>query len=240
MTIPKLKSLMSRESSNDLTPPDGSPSAARIAETLRARRPLRDAVFDRLLPRDLRLASSQHWSPIEVATRASAWLDSLGVEDLVDIGSGPGKFCVVAALSGRARYVGIEQRERLVLTARNLARTLGVEDRVTFIQGTFGKIPPPEASAYYLYNPFGENLYERSEYLDDHVELTFERYYRDVAHVKRLLYNVRVGTYVMTYNGFGGRVPACFDEVFIDREMPNVLRIWKKVRFAAPGSLLAD
>jgi hypothetical protein len=187
-------------------------------------------MFDRLLPADLRAVSSQHWTPLEVAMRAAEWINQLDVRSVVDIGSGAGKFCVAAALTTRATFTGLEQRERLVRAATRLAQTFRVEDQVRFIHGTLGVTALPPADAYYLYNPFGENLLGTSEHLDDEVELGYARYRRDIAAVKAMLLNAPYGTYLITYNGFGGSVPVCYQSVRVDRELPNVLRVWCKSR----------
>jgi predicted RNA methylase len=190
-----------------------------------------DRDFDQFLPSELRCVSGQYWTPLVVAIRAAEWLDELNVRTVVDIGSGAGKFCVAAALSGRAQLViGVEQRARLIAAARDLAHVLDVGERVTFIHGTFGETSLPEADAYYLYNPFGENLFGPAEHLDDDVELGDARYQRDIAAVEKLLREARVGTYLLTYNGFGGEVPSSYRQVRVDLEMPNHLRMWRKTK----------
>jgi predicted RNA methylase len=210
-------------------------SAQRIARALRVGRCPSDRAFDRFLPYHLRLASSQHWTPLVVALRVAGWLDDLAVKTVVDIGSGAGKFCVAAALASHCDFMGIEQRPRLVASARGLAQIFDVEDRVRFVQGTLGQCSLPEANAYYLYNPFGENLFGPDEHLGDDVELSDERYERDVARMETFLERARVGTYIIKYNGFGGRMPPAYDEVRVDREMPNVLRVWQKTRSSRVG-----
>jgi predicted RNA methylase len=199
-----------------------------VADALRRGARLSDRAFDRLLSQDMRAASDQHWTPLVAAVRASRWLDDAGAETIVDIGSGAGKFCVVVALAGRCRVVGIEHRPRLVLEARALARLFDIEDRVSFLEGAFGAGPVPVADAYYLYNPFGENVLPSFDRLDETVELSDARYERDVAAVQRLLDEARPGTHLVTYNGFGGGVPTSFREARVDRELPSVLRMWTK------------
>jgi predicted RNA methylase len=184
-------------------------------------------VFDRLYPKSVRRASARYWTPLVVAMRAAEWLRPLGVRSVVDIGSGAGKFCVTAALMLPARFTGIEQRPQLVAAARELARTFQVEDRVEFIEGRFGDLPL-EAEAYYLYNPFGENLFGPDGQLEEDVELSHERYVGDIARVERMLLDAAVGTYVLTYNGFGGEFPRSYQRVYVDRELPNVLSLWRK------------
>jgi len=208
---------------------DPQAAALRIASALRARRPLHDHDFDRFLPPDLRLASGTYWTPLEVATQAAVWLDEAGITSVVDIGSGAGKFCVAGALAGRCRFTGLEQRNRLVFAGRQLARQFAVEDRVEFVHGIFGEVPTPMAEAYYFFNSFGENLFERDDRLDDEAELSDERYKRDIDRAVVFLRSVPVGTYVLTYNGFGGRLPRDYEELRIDRKLPNTLRLSRKV-----------
>lgn len=162
--------------------------------------------------------------------RAAEWLGELDVRTVVDIGSGAGKFCVAAALSGRCHFTGLEQRPRLVEAARALARLFQVDERTSFVEGVLGETQLPVADAYYLYNPFDENLLGEGEQIDTEVEHSTERFARDVAHVKQLLGSARVGTYVITYNGYGGLLPPAYHEVRVDRELPNVLRLCRKAQ----------
>ncbi|WP_437849656.1 hypothetical protein [Sorangium sp. So ce363] len=215
--------------------------AGAVAQALRAGRSPRNHDFDRFLPDELRRVSAQFWTPIEVAVRAAQWLDELDVRTVVDVGSGAGKFCVAAALAGRSHFTGIEQRPRLVMAARSLARVYEIEDRVCFVEAALGRAEVPRADAYYFFNPFGENLFGREDHLDEDVELGVDRYQRDTAAAEELLNEAPLGTYLLTYNGFGGRVPDSYDEVRIDRELPNVLRMWRKARLVAAGpGLCAD
>ena len=209
--------------------PAAEPLAASVvASALRMGICPTERAFDEFLPLELRAVSLQHWTPLFVAIRVAAWLDELQVRTVVDIGSGAGKFCVAVALAGKARPVGIEHRARLIVAARDLARAFDVEERATFIDGTFGEIQVPDADAYYLYNPFGENLFGCEDHLDRDVELGDQRYRRDVASAEHLLRSARVGTVLLTYNGFGGLVPASYEEVRMDGDMPDLLRIWRK------------
>jgi SAM-dependent methyltransferase len=206
------------------------PSPAQIAEALRAGSCPADRVFDRYLAYELRVVSGHYWTPLAVATRVAQWLDELDVRTVVDVGSGAGKFCIAAALAGRCRFTGLEQRPRLVSAARDLARLFEVEDRVSFVEAAFGCARSPHADAYYFYNPFGENMFGQSDHLDEDVVLSAERYRGDVAATEDFLRDVPVGTYLVTYNGFGGRVPDSYDEVRVDRDPLDVLRMWRKAR----------
>ena len=52
---------------------------------------------------------------------------------------------------------------------------------------------------------------------------------RDIAATEALLADAAHGTYVLVYNGFGGRVPSSYEPIRIDYDLPNVLRLWVKV-----------
>jgi predicted RNA methylase len=210
--------------------------AQNVAATLRAGRFPTDSTFDRLLPHDLRRLSGEHWTPLAAVVRAAQWLDELGVRTVVDIGSGAGKFCVAAALAGRCRLIGVEHRARLVASARELARALRVDERVEFAHRVFGQDPLPAADAYYVYNPFGENVFGSEHPFGEDVDVSEARYARDVAALEDMLQSAPAGTYFLTYNGFGGRVPYTYERVRIDRELPSVLCLWRQIgRLHVPG-----
>lgn len=204
----------------------------RVAEALRAGRCPPDRAFDRFLPDELRAVSGQYWTPLVVTKRAAEWFDDLNVRSVVDIGSGAGKFCVAAALAGHCHFIGLEQRSRLAASARTLARVFEVDNRVSFVEGAFSDIATPVADAYYLYNPFGEYLFGSRDYFEGDMERGGKRRARDVAAVEGLLQHAPIGTCVLTYNGFGGRVPASYQQIRVDDEMPNALRLWMKKRSA--------
>jgi hypothetical protein len=194
-----------------------------------------DSEFDRCMADDLRTVSSRYWSQLAVAERAASWFTAMGIESVLDIGSGVGKFCVASALASRCRFVGFEHRERLVEEARKLARAFGVDDRVRFEHAKFGEVALPQVEAYYLYNPFGENLFGHRDHLDSSVELSSYRYLQDIITVEDLLRAAPVGTHLLTYNGFGGRVPTSFVSVRVDRTLPSLLRMWRKVTVVEQG-----
>ena len=224
------------------TPTDVPPlriAVQRVAEALQTGGCPTDRAFDRFLPDELRVVSGQYWTPLAVAKRAAEWLDDLRIKTVVDIGSGAGKFCVAAALVGHCRFTGLEQRPSLVASARALTRVFGLHDRVSFVEGALGVVATPSADAYYLYNPFGRYVFGSRHDVDASVELSDARCARDVAAVEQLLRCAPTGTYVLTYNGFGGRVPASYKQIRVDRKLPNVLQLWRKQRSSPRSRMLS-
>ena len=219
-------------------PSNTDSGAAELAESLREGTLANDDDFDQFIPYDDRRVSSDYWTPLRVATRAAQWLDYFGARSVVDVGSGVGKFCVAAALGSRCHFIGIEHRTRLVTAARALARTFNVEDRVHFVQSAMSDSGWPKADAYYMYNPFGENLCRFEHQLDGDVELGIDRYKREIAEAERFIEHAPPGTLLLTYNGFGGRVPDSYEQVAIDRDQPYELRMWRKARHTGAGRVL--
>lgn len=189
-----------------------------------------DVVFDRFLPFEYRLASRHYWSPLRVVARAAQWLEELNIASVIDIGSGVGKFCIAAALATRARFVGIEHRAELIAVARGLASMLELETRVRFVLGAFDEVTIPAAECYYFFNPFGESLFRPEDQLDDEVEVSQARSLRDVEIAERLLRAAPLGTFVITYNGFGGTLPQDYQLVYSDTDFPCALRLAQKRR----------
>jgi len=231
-----------RTSADELLPRDAwTGPVSWIAERLRRGQCPPDRAFDSLLPDDIRSASSEYWTPLAVALRAAQWLDELEVQRVVDIGAGPGKFCVAVALASRCQLIGLEHRPRLVGIAQALAREFELDDRASFLLGSLQAGSLPAAGAYYLYNPFGENLHGPGGFLADDVELGCDRYALDIGSAQQAFRNAPRGTLVLTYNGFGGCMPASYEPLRVDRDLPCVLRLWRKVRADDDGTFsLAD
>ena len=196
-----------------------------IISTFRSGKLPDDVSFDKFIKSGAG-PSQLHWTPVGVAFTVASWLKEFGASSLVDIGSGVGKLCVAAAMSGDSTFIGIEQRPHLVSVARELAKTYDVEPRVSFIEGVFGEVDTPSASAYYFYNPFGENIISRDMHIDETVELTKARYAREVSYAKQFIEDVPSGTLIITYNGFGGVMPEKLKQLKMDRSHIVPLRLF--------------
>lgn len=189
-----------------------------------------DASFDRLYTAPIRARSAEFWTPVAVAFRAAQLLASQNVASVLDIGSGVGKFCLAAACAcPDIEFTGIEQRPHLVNAARAAKARLGVTN-AHFFAGDATATPWIDFDGLYLYNPFEENLYLDDNPLDHTVELSRRRLVADVRRVIAALVAAPVGTCMVTYNGFGGEVPATYDLAHIEGAGTNWLRVWVKRR----------
>lgn len=212
-------------------------AARLVAAAIRAGRRSANDAFDRFLGTELREVSDQYWTPLQVVRRAADWLRETRVPTVVDIGSGAGKFCVGAALLTRCHYIGVEHRPALVSSARALAATFEVENRVTFIHGNLDAAAPLNGNAFYLFNPFGGYDFGASRFSDPGVEFSPATRSRDIHATAALLAAAPAGTYVITYNGFGGRMPATYEQLEVALNMPGTLRLWKQRVTVLPASL---
>jgi SAM-dependent methyltransferase len=191
---------------------------------------MNDKELDALLPTAVRQASSRYWTPVEVARRAAEILKGLGVRRLLDVGSGPGKFCVVAGARAPAiEFVGLEHRARLVDVAQKLASRLETNN-VTFALGDATSFPWDDFDAFYVFNSFTENVFSRLERFDQTVELSHVRRVTEVMRVKRRLDAAPEGTVLQTYYGLGGPIPRSYDLLSADAVGTGWLRTWRKAR----------
>jgi predicted RNA methylase len=186
-----------------------------------------DDDFDRVFPDEVRCLSSQHWTPIAVAARAAEILRASGATRVLDIGSGPGKFCIVGALVTELAFYGVEQRPWLVNVARESAHRLGAH-RAHFEHANVTDVSFEPYDAFYLFNPFYEQISHFVRQVDRSINRSRATYDRYVLAVKRKLAATRLGTTVVTYNGFGGVVPPSFAQVGQESAGSDQLEIWAR------------
>lgn len=202
-------------------PKDFSP----IREALGRGEPVADTVFDDIFPLHARRASSLHWTPVEIAVRAATLLAEKPGAVILDIGAGIGKFCIVAAATVDAEVRGVEHRPHLVDVGRSAAEKLGVTIRLD--EGTLADEDPLLVDGVYLFNPFAENLCAREDRLDETVELSEARFWRDVRETERFLRDARPGTRLVTYCGSGGGIPDDYRRAVRERR-GGTLELWIK------------
>lgn len=200
--------------------------ARRIEGVLRNGGWVEDRYFDRLLPDALRAKSESFWSSVHVAQTAARWLEAAGARQVLDVGAGVGKFCVVASLTTGRRTWGLERRGPLVAEARKLAQALRAD--VVMEEGDLRVVEPQRFDAFYFYNPFAEHLVDKYERIDDTLVCSVDEYLRDARTVERWLRAAKVGTVMVTHNGLGGRIPCTWRCEKEQRCGGNPLRLWVK------------
>lgn len=199
-----------------------------VPQALRDGRHVRDAMFDLVYPEAVRRVSSRFWTPVEVARTAARWLHAEGARSVLDVGSGAGKFCIVASLTTGQAFKGLEQRAELVEAACTASQAYGAA--TDFRHGTVETFDPAAFDGFYLFNPFAENLYPPQEQYDTRPELSALRYSHDVSIFEHWLDHASPGTCVVTYHGFGGRMPRSYALLRSLHKGSGRMRLWKKVR----------
>jgi SAM-dependent methyltransferase len=194
-----------------------------------------DATFDALYPPSIRARSSLFWTPVVVASRAARLLAHHDVHRVLDVGSGPGKFCLVGASAcSEMDFTGVEHRPHLVETALVGRAQLQLRN-VHFLAGDVTDVSWTDFDGFYLYNPFAENAGDEATHFDDTVELSTQRFLANLRCVGAALAAAAVGTCMVTYHGFGGPIPISYELVHAERAHSDWLRVWVKRRRHGDG-----
>ncbi len=200
-------------------------AAASIGTALRWHVAVSDRAFDRLLPSPVRERSSVHWTPVSVAVKAATWLMPEAGMRVLDVGAGPGKVCCIGALSRGGTWHGIERDTALVDVARATAELFSLQKNTTFCVGEMETVQWSEFDGFYLYNPFAAILFGPAPF-DSNVRL---RMLTDqIARTEQLLADLREGTRVVTYEGFGGAMPDAYAVANVERFGDTQLTLWIK------------
>lgn len=192
---------------------------------------LEDHRFDLVYPPEIRAVSRVHWTPVLVARRAAQFLVREPGTRVLDIGCGPGKFCIVGALNTKGRFTGVEQRQSLCDVARSVIGQAKIHT-AEIIHGNATDVDFSHFDAFYLFNPFEENL-ETTLKIDASVQLTDALYEKYTAHVARQLAIAPVGTRVVTYCGVCQEVPVGYE--CLDSSAEYGLKFWEKMRCLPVG-----
>lgn len=198
----------------------------------RSARGLRDALargdevlddeLDRVFPDELRERSVLHWTPIDVGLRVAALLAPSGTHRVLDVGAGVGKLCLVGASVTGATWWGIEQDPMLVAAASQAAWAMDLDARTRFVHGDGSRLDWNEFDALYFYNPFTTLM------LAPHAS-AFVRYATIQSTLRRIeqrLAEARRGVRVVTYYGFGGKLPAGYRLMAREPAGGDHLELW--------------
>jgi SAM-dependent methyltransferase len=175
----------------------------------------------------IRKLSGTHWTPVEVAKKAIAFLDDAGGKAVLDLGSGAGKFCLVAAANSGARITGVEQRENLVQLSKKLALKYQV-NQVDFIHGDLKNLDIRRYDAFYFFNSFEENINLKDK-LDKEVNINFEQYHTYIELIREKFDAATVGTRIVTYCGDATEIPESYQ--LVKSSNKGKLKFWEKVGF---------
>jgi SAM-dependent methyltransferase len=193
-----------------------------IREALERRGPVSDAELDQVFPDELRERSPLHWTPVAIALRAAELLAPAPGQRVLDVGAGVGKLCLVGAIATEATWWGVEQDAVLVAAANHAAWALDIEHRTRFVHGDGSRVAWDEFDALYFYNPFTTLM------LAPHAS-PFVRYatiQNTLRRIEQRLASVRPGVRVVTYHGFGGRLPPGYTRLTREPAGEDALELW--------------
>ena len=180
--------------------------------------------FNSSLPEYLQGRSKRFFTPFHVAQTATEWLTEDGKKRVLDIGAGVGKFCVAAASCSDSQFYGIEYRTSLAKIANELIIKFGIANAVVQ-HGDIKEIDFTNFDAFYLYNPFFENIIP-SLRLNNEVELAVSLYAYYFHYTEKQLEKTNPGTRLVTYHGNNFEVPASFKKIKENKD--STLKLWIK------------
>lgn len=186
---------------------------------------INDEEFEGLYPIKMQKLSNTHWTPIAIAKKAIQFLTEEGRKSVLDLGSGSGKFCIVAAAYSNTEIVGVEQRKNLVQLSRKLAENLHLEN-VSFIQSDLINLNFKKFDSFYFFNSF-EELVNSKDKLDKTQELDEILYQHYIETLYQKFEHTKVGTRIVTYCGDCAEIPVSFE--LLKTTNKGKLKFWEKV-----------
>lgn len=185
---------------------------------------LTEETFSRQLPEYLQKASRIYFTPLHVGVTAARWLTEDGKKNVLDIGAGIGKFCIAGAQYTDSNFYGIEYRESLVNLANELIERFSLKN-ASVQHGDVMEIDFTNFDAFYLYNPFYENLAFHKR-LNNEVELLGSLYGYYFKNTELKLSQTKKGTRLVTFHGNNFEVPESFKKV--KEAEGGALKLWIK------------
>lgn len=178
--------------------------------------------FSQLLPEYLQKASRVYFTPIHVARKAAQLLTETGEKNILDIGAGIGKFCIVGAKHSESYFYRIEYRPSLAKLANELITHYEIENAAV-LECSVMDIEFQNYDAFYLYNPFYENLVS-SNRLNNEVLLCGSLYRTYLKYTETQLDMTKPGTRLLTYHGNNFEIPDSFEK--LKESEDGLLKLW--------------
>lgn len=178
-----------------------------IFKNLAANQDISDQEFDKVFPDYIQNMSSLHFTSVQVAKEASHYLAEKS-SDVLDIGAGVGKFCMIGSVWTQSRYVGVEQRSSLCDIANNVISRYSLND-VDIINSNITDIPFRDFRAFYFFNAFLENICTKDA-IDQSMPVSIELYRKYSNFVRDQLDQMPRGTRLVTYHSYLRELPESY------------------------------
>lgn len=157
-----------------------------------------------------------------VAKAASQFLAEPG-KKILDVGSGVGKFCLIAGhLHRDATFHGIEQRMNLVHFAKEAQEKLQLKN-VHFINNNITKTEFSIFDHFYFYNSFYENL-PHVDKIDNDIGFSQEQFDHYTRHLFNELAKLPPRTKLVTYHAHREQIPNTYG--LLRSEFDGKLEYW--------------
>ncbi len=184
-----------------------------------------DEEFDSQYPLKTRKVSGTHWTPVDIAKKAISFLRDQGCTSVLDLGSGAGKFCLVAAaVCPDIQVTGVDQRRNLIQNSRKISERSGLKN-LTFIQGDLNQLDFRPYDGFYFFNSFEENINPKDA-LDSEQGLDLFQYQMNIELLKTKFDQLPKGTCIVTYCGDTLEVPDTYE--LFQTQNKGKLKFWRK------------
>lgn len=179
--------------------------------------------FDSNYPVKIQQVSRTHWTPIAVTKKAMVFLGEEG-KTILDIGSGSGKFCIMAGACSDSHVVGVELKENLVKLSKKLAIEFELY-RVRFIHGDIQELDFSPFDHFYFFNSFEEHVNPKDQ-LDKGFILDPDYHKRLIQGLNLKFDAAPIGTRIVTYCGDCQEIPASYS--LVKSSIKGKLKFWIK------------
>ncbi len=184
-----------------------------------------DEAFNTLYPDSIQALARYHWTPLEIAVRATKFLAVTDNVRILDIGCGVGKYCLAAGYyAPHAHIFGVEQRRYLLSHANTAKERLGIPN-THFIHANFTQLNFKDFDHFYFFNSFYENL-DEMERIDNKIDHSPELFNYYNGYLYRLLDQRPAGTRLVTFHSLEDEIPPGYHTV--QNTPGDFLKFWVK------------
>ncbi len=185
-----------------------------------------DEEFDTIFPVDVREHSNRHFTSVFIAQQASAFLTDDGATKILDIGSGTGKFCLVASATSKAHFTGVEHRAYQVEIGNSCAQRFGLNN-CNFIADNILNIDFSNYDAFYIFNPFLEAK-DPTAQMDQAVKVGLKEYDTFSNYVYQQFESLKIGTRIASYWTSKTQFPQSYE--LVKSSFGDTLTFWIKTK----------